>query len=418
MSNPNEDPKWRADATVVNGAVAEEQQAALRLLLRGAEQVVPKDGLLEKLNAAARDGRQLRAKLGVDPSSADLHIGHAVVLRKLRQFQDLGHRVVLIIGDFTAMIGDPSGRSKTRPVLTLEETRANGQTYVAQATSILDTDPDKLEIRHNSEWLEPLDFADVIRLASNYTVARMLERDDFTKRFKGGVPISVHEFLYPLAQAYDSVAIRADVELGGTDQLFNLLVGRDVQRAYGQEPQVALTTPLLVGLDGVEKMSKSLGNYIGIAESAPVMFKKAMQVGDDQLLEYADLGELRAHLAEDPVGAHRTFARGLTRIYHGDEPLVAAEQRYDDVARGGIPDDLREVALAGDEFQGGSVSVVRAAVLAGLAASNGEARRLVLNRGLKVDGVVVEDAQLRLALDEPAVMQRGKDGFVRVRRGQ
>lgn len=423
MSNTDEDPKRLGDQATVKTAADAEHQAALQILLRGTEQVVPEDGLLEKLRTATREGRQLRAKLGVDPSSADLHIGHAVVLRKLRQFQDLGHRVVLIIGDFTAMIGDPSGRSKTRPVLTLEETRANGETYVSQATRILDIDPDKLEIRHNSEWLEPLDFADVIRLASNYTVARMLERDDFTKRFQGGVPISVHEFLYPLAQAYDSVAIRADVELGGTDQLFNLLVGRDVQRAYGQEPQVALTTPLLVGLDGVEKMSKSLGNYIGIAESAAVMFKKAMQVGDDQLLEYAelttdlDLAALRTQLASDPVGAHRTFARALTGIYHGEEPIPAAERRYDDVAHGGIPDDLLEVALAADEFQDGSVSLARAAVLAGLVASNGEARRLVLNRGLKVDGVVVEDAQLRLTLDEPIVLQRGKDAFVKVRRG-
>lgn len=422
MSNPNHNEKATDGPVAVKPAGTEDHRAALQLLLRGAEQVVPEGGLLEKLRTASREGRQLRAKLGVDPSSADLHIGHAVVLRKLRQFQDLGHRVVLIIGDFTAMIGDPSGRSKTRPVLTLAETRANGETYVAQATRILDTDPNRLEIRHNSEWLEPLGFAEVIRLASNYTVARMLERDDFTKRFQDGVPISVHEFLYPLAQAYDSVAIRADVELGGTDQLFNLLVGRDVQRAYGQEPQVALTTPLLVGLDGVEKMSKSLNNYIGIAESAAVMFKKAMQVGDELLLQYAelstalDLEPLREQLDVDPVAAHRTFARALTTIYHGEGPVAQAEERYDNIARGGIPDDLREITLAADEFEDGAVTAARATVLAGLAASNGEVRRLVLNRGLKIDGELVASAQQRLTLDQPVVLQRGKDQFVKVSR--
>ncbi|HLU82493.1 MAG TPA: tyrosine--tRNA ligase, partial [Trueperaceae bacterium] len=310
---------WQATGALAEGAVEETVELAetVSLLSRGADQIVPQDGLEEKLRLAASEGRQLRVKLGVDPSSADLHIGHAVVLRKLRQFQDAGHRVVLIIGDFTAMIGDPSGRSKTRPVLTLEQTRVNGGTYVDQATAVLDPDPTKLELRYNSEWLEPLGFAELIKLASHYTVARMLERDDFTKRFHGGVPISVHEFLYPLAQAYDSVAVRADVELGGTDQLFNLLVGRDIQRAYGQGAQLVLTTPLLVGLDGVEKMSKSLGNYIGIAEAPDVMFKKAMQVGDEHLHTYAelatdlDLASLAALQAHDPVGAHRVFAREL-----------------------------------------------------------------------------------------------------------
>ncbi len=406
----------------VDETAAGRHAGALELLHRGAEQIVPAGGLEEKLVLAAKEGRQLRAKLGVDPSSADLHVGHAVVLRKLRQFQDLGHKVVLIIGDFTAMIGDPSGRNKTRPVLTLEETRRNGETYVAQATQILDTDPDKLEIRHNSEWLEPLGFADVIRLASNYTVARMLERDDFTKRFQNGVPISVHEFLYPLAQAYDSVAIRADVELGGTDQLFNLLVGRDVQRAYGQEPQVALTTPLLVGLDGVEKMSKSLGNYIGIAEPPEVMFKKAMQVTDALLVQYAelctdlDLGAVRSQLAADPVAAHRTFARELVSVYHGAAPVDSAERRYDEVARGVIPEDVAEVVVASGEFGDDGVGLLRLAVLAGLAASNGEARRLVSNRGLRLDGLPATDPQLRLTLEQPVVLQRGKDAFVRVRR--
>ena len=399
-----------------------ELDRSIQLLSRGADQIVPEDGLAEKLRLAETEGRQLRVKLGVDPSSADLHIGHAVVLRKLRQFQDAGHRVVLIIGDFTAMIGDPSGRSKTRPVLTLEQTRANGRTYVEQASAVLDPDPERLELRYNSEWLEPLGFADLIRLASHYTVARMLERDDFTKRFQAGVPIQVHEFLYPLAQAYDSVAIRADVELGGTDQLFNLLVGRDIQRAFGQPAQLVLTMPLLVGLDGVEKMSKSLGNYIGIAEPAEVMFKKAMQVGDAHLRTYAelatelDLEALAAVQAHDPVGAHRVFARELVRIYHGEEPIAAAESRYDEIAKGSIPDSMREVTVPASEFEGGSVGVLRLATLTGLTSSNGEARRLIQNRGLRLDGEVVEDPQTRLELDAPRVLQKGRDAFVRVSR--
>ena len=394
--------------------------ATLTALSRGAEHIAPEGALADKLRSAAA-GRQLRVKLGVDPSSSDLHIGHTVVLRKLRQFQDLGHRVVLIIGDFTATIGDPSGQSRTRPVLTLEQTRRNAESYVAQATLVLDEDPDRLEIRFNSEWLEGLDFADVIRLASSYTVARMLERDDFTKRYGDGTPIGVHEFLYPLAQAYDSVAIRADIELGGTDQLFNLLVGRDVQRAYGQEPQVALTTPLLAGLDGVEKMSKSLGNYIGIAEPPEAMFKKAMQVPDELLYRYAeltsglDLALFSERFEADVVAAHRDYARALVALYHGDDPVAEAERRFDLVAKGGIPDDMPEVIVPADALEGGAIGLLGLATLAGLTASNGEARRLVQNRGLKLDGETVEDWRAEVELDRPRVLQRGKDGFVRVR---
>ena len=400
-----------------------DQGEALRLLRRGADQVVPEEGARELIERAEREGRPLRAKLGVDPSSSDLHVGHAVVLRKLRQFQDLGHVAVLIIGDFTATIGDPSGRNKTRPSLSLEETRRNGRTYVEQATRILDDAPERLEIRHNSEWLQGMDFGDLVRLASTYTVARMLERDDFTQRYRSGVPISVHEFLYPLAQAYDSVAIRADVELGGTDQLFNLLVGRDVQRAYGQTPQVALTTPLLEGLDGKEKMSKSLGNVIGITESPESMFKKAMNVPDALLVRYAELctllplPDVERELAADPVGAHRTFARELVRTYHDRSTVEAAERRYDDVARGETPEAMPEVAVPAEEFRDGRVGVLRLAVLAGHAASNGEARRLIQNRGLRLDGEPISDPRTHLDLATPAVLQRGKDGFVRVRRG-
>lgn len=394
---------------------------SLKLLSSGTAHIEPEAELRTMIEDAARAGRQLRAKLGVDPSSTDLHIGHSVVLRKLRQFQDLGHKVVLIIGDFTAMIGDPSGRSKTRPVLTLEQTRSNGQTYLEQATLILDPDPDRLEIRHNSEWLEPLGFAELIRLASTYTVARMLERDDFTKRYNSGVPISVHEFLYPLAQAYDSVVIKADVELGGTDQLFNLLVGRDVQRAYGLPPQVALTVPLLVGTDGVEKMSKSLNNYIGISEAPEHIFRKAMQVTDAQLPEYVrlttdlDQVQLEEQLGSDPVAAHRTYARELVRFYHGQDAVVAAEQRYDSIAGGAAPDTMPEVAVQVAETDAGRIPAARLATIAGLTASNGEAKRLVQNRGLQLDGIVVTDAQQQVDLSAgPVVLRRGKDGFVRV----
>ena len=389
----------------------------LTTLTRGAEHIVPEGGLEEKLELAQRENRQLRVKLGVDPSSTDLHIGHAVVLRKMRDFQDAGHKVVLIIGDFTAMIGDPSGKSKTRPVLSLEETRKNGETYVAQAVKILDPDPEKIELRHNSEWLEPLGFAEIIKLASSYTVARMLERDDFTKRYGAGVPISVHEFLYPLAQAYDSVAIHADIELGGTDQLFNLLVGRDVQRAYGQVPQIALTMPLLEGLDGVNKMSKSLGNYIGVSESPEVMFKKAMQVPDELVYRYFELGtalplgEAKTLTETDVKAAHRVLARELVRSYHGDAPVKEAEERFDYVAKGGVPDDVPEAVIPESELGDGTIWVCKLATLTGLTASNGEARRLIQNRGLKLGGEAVSDVNLQVAL--PVVLQRGKDRFVR-----
>ena len=398
-------------------------QNALSIIQRGAEHLYSVEDLTQKLEQAQKDSRQLRIKLGVDPSSADLHIGHAVVLRKMRQFQDLGHKVVLIIGDFTGMIGDPTGRSKTRPALSLEQTRDNGRSYVEQATLILDDDSDKLEIVYNSSWLEPLNFSDLVKLSAKYTVAQMLTREDFNNRYKAGTPISVHEFLYPLAQAYDSVAVRSDVELGGTDQLFNLLVGRDIQREYDQEAQVVLTMPLLEGLDGVEKMSKSLGNYIGIAEPPEAMFKKAMQVPDVLLYRYfelctaLDLTEMQTLIDADIKQAHRVFARELVRIYHGEAPIANAEERYDYVAKGGIPDDLPEVTVSADELNEGGIGILRLATLAGLTSSNGEARRLVQNRGLKLDGEAIEDVKMQLTLDTPVVLQKGKDTFVRVQRG-
>lgn len=391
----------------------------LKILERGAT-IAPEGGLRDKLELAQKENRQLRVKLGVDPSSSDLHIGHSVILRKMRQFQDLGHKVILIIGDFTAMIGDPTGKNKTRPVLTLEQTRENGETYITQATKILDDDPDKLEIRHNSEWLEPMGFADVIKLASKYTVARMLERDDFTKRYKSGVPISVHEFMYPLSQAYDSVAINSDIELGGTDQTFNLLVGRDIQKEYGQVPQIILTTPLLEGLDGIEKMSKSLNNYIGIAEPSESMFKKAMQVNDDMLYRYVelttnlDLKEMQDLIKKDVKKAHRVYAAELVKIYHNESEIKHAEERYDYIAKGGIPDDIAEYQLDASELEDGKIWICKLYTLTSLTQSNGEAKRMIKNRGLRLNGEKIEDTNLQLSLEEAVVLQRGKDKFVKV----
>ena len=432
-------------------------EEAFSFLKRGTVEIVPEDEFLEKLKSKKR----LVVKLGADPTRPDLHLGHAVVLRKMRQFQELGHKVVLIIGDFTGMIGDPSGRSKTRPPMTLEETRANAKSYVEQAGKILITeDEERFDLRYNSEWLEPLSFKDVIFMASQLTVAQMLEREDFKKRYTENVPISLHEFLYPLAQAYDSVAIGADVEMGGSDQRFNLLVGREIQRAYGLAPQVAFLMPLLVGLDGREKMSKSLDNYVGIAESPEVMFKKLMRVPDSILGDYFELltdltpEEVSALLEKGgPVGAHRVLARLITGAYAlpriparldrafyealgyrleaagGDKTpgesrypeatraVAEAEARYDRVARGGIPEDLPEVAIPPDALKDGKIWVARLFTLAGLTQSNAEAKRLVKDRGLRVDGEVVTDPMLELTLDRPRVLQRGKDKFVRVRLG-
>ncbi|GAB5603476.1 tyrosine--tRNA ligase [Thermus sp. FJN-A] len=423
-------------------------EEALALLKRGAEEIVPEEELLLKL----KEGRPLTVKLGADPTRPDLHLGHAVVLRKMRQFQELGHKVVLIIGDFTGMIGDPSGRSKTRPPLTLEETRENAKTYVEQAGKILRQEPHLFELRYNSEWLEALSFKEVVRLTSLMTVAQMLEREDFKKRYEAGIPISLHEFLYPFAQAYDSVAIRADVEMGGTDQRFNLLVGREVQKAYGQPPQVAFLMPLLVGLDGREKMSKSLDNYIGVAEPPEVMFKKLMRVPDPLLPSYFRLltdfteEEVERLLQAGPVPAHRVLARLLTAAYArpripprldrafyqslgyawealgrdkeaGPEEVRRAEARYDEVAKGGIPEDLPEVEIPPSELKGGRIWVARLFTLAGLTPSNAEARRLIQNRGLRLDGELITDPGLEVDLSRPRILQRGRDRFVRVRLG-
>ncbi|UBV42540.1 tyrosine--tRNA ligase [Deinococcus taeanensis] len=394
----------------------------LQILKRGVVDLVSEEDLRRKLEK----GAPLRVKLGADPTRPDLHLGHAVILRKMRQFQDLGHRVIMLIGDFTAMIGDPSGKSKTRPPLTLEQTRDNARSYLEQCRLILRDEPEVLEIRFNGEWLEPMGYADVIRLASRYTVARIMERDDFRKRFEGGVPIAVHELLYPLTQGYDSVALEADVELGGTDQLFNNLVGRALQRDYGQESQVVITLPLLVGLDGTEKMSKSLDNYIGLTDEPHVMFARLMKVPDSLLDNYFTLltdlprERIEALLAGHPVAAHRELAREVVAWLHPGADLDAAEDRFRSVARGGIPENLPVVTVPAAELgEGGRVSMAKLVVLAGLEPSNGAARKLIQNRGLKLAGETFTDPQgtlmrEQLSAEGGAVIQKGKDKFARL----
>ena len=393
----------------------------LRQIRRGVEEILPEDALVEKLERAEKTGTPLVVKLGCDPSRPDLHLGHAVVLRKLRQFQDLGHRAVLIVGDFTATIGDPSGKSKTRPALTLEETRANGQTYFEQATKILD--PEKTSIRYNSEWLGEMTFRDVIGLAAKYTVARMMERDEFEKRYTAGEPISVHEFLYPLAQAQDSVAIGADVELGGTDQKFNLLVGREVQGRSGVAPQVCLTMPILEGTDGVEKMSKSLGNYIGIGEPPEEMYGKTLSIPDRLIYRYFELAtdapldelpRLQAFAEKDPRNAKHDLAYQIVRMYWGESAARAARAHFErTVVRGELPDEMPDFA---PQTENGQIGLAHLIAQAGLAASNGEARRLIAGGAVQIDGEKITDAAgvVDVAARAPFVLRAGKRRFVRV----
>lgn len=394
----------------------------LRQIRRGAVEIIPEEELLQKLQRSYQTGKPLVVKLGCDPSRPDLHLGHAVVLRKLRQFQDLGHQAVLIIGDFTAMIGDPTGRSKTRPALTLEETRANGRTYLEQASKILD--PARTIIRYNSEWLGKMTFRAVIELAAKYTVARMLERDDFAKRYRAGEPIGIHELLYPLAQAMDSVEIRADIELGGTDQRFNLLVGRDIQQAYGQEPQVCLLMPILEGTDGVEKMSKSLNNYIGITEPPEEMYGKVLSIPDHLIYRYFELAtdipteELSAKkefAQRDPRNAKHELAWTIVRIYHGEEAAQRARAHFErTIIRGEAPEDLASFRPTPDE--GTCIELLNLIVQAGLAPSKNEARRLVRQHAVSIDGERVTDEHLTIDLAQraPFVLKVGKRRFARI----
>lgn len=392
------------------------------LIRRGASEIIPEEDLVRKLEHSIKTNAPLKVKLGCDPSKPDLHLGHSVVLRKLRQFQDLGHQAILIVGDFTGMIGDPSGRSKTRPPLTLEETRRNGQSYFEQATKVLSSK--KIQMLYNSEWLGKMSFADVITLGSRYTIARMLERDDFERRYKAGDPISIHELLYPLAQAMDSVAVEASIELGGTDQKFNLLVGRDIQREYGQDPQVILTVPILAGTDGVEKMSKSLDNYIGINETPRQIYGKTLSIPDSLIYDYfllttnvsgEDLAAIKHQLSDpsiNPRDIKRRLARELVTLYHDAGAAEAAEAEFDRVfVKKDLPDEVPEITLALDN---GSISIVRLLTEAKLAASNGEARRLVQQGGVSVDGERIADQNATIHISGSVVVKVGKRKFVRI----
>ncbi len=389
----------------------------LELILSKAENIYSKETLKEKINS----GRKLKIKLGADPSRPDLHLGHTVVLRALKYFQDMGHEVIFVIGDFTAMIGDPSGKSKTRPALTFEETRKSGESYFKQVTKILD--PKKTKVVYNSKWLGEMSFSDILKLTSKYTVARILERDDFNKRFKNNTPIGIHEFLYPLMQGYDSVALHADVEIGGTDQVFNLLVGRELQKDYGQEPQDVLTFPLLVGLDGKNKMSKSLDNYIGLTDSPEVMYEKSMQIPDNVLLDYFKLttdlsqDEINKIMNGDIVEAHKIYAKEIIKMYHGEKYIKQAEQRYNTVAKGGIPTNIETITLD-KNILNEKQDVLSFLVNINLLPSKSEARRMVEQNGIKFNSEKMNDTKHIMNeqdfTNNELVIQKGKKQFLKI----
>ena len=385
---------------------------------RGCEEIIPENQLLDKLKRSYDSNTPLRVKLGCDPSRPDLHVGHGVVLRKLRHFQDLGHQSILVIGDFTAMIGDPSGRNKTRPQLTLEETKVNAESYINQAGQILDLE--KLEIVYNSDWLNKMDFSDVIKLSSHYTVARMLERDDFTKRYQSETPISIHEFMYPLAQGMDSVHLNADIELGGTDQKFNLLVGRDLQKEYDQEPQCVLTLPLLEGTDGQDKMSKSYGNDIGLTDTPQEMYGKTMSITDEMIVKYFRLAadasdealvKIESNLNNsnyNPRDAKRLLARSLVELYYDSDSALKAEDHFDEViVNKSIPDDIPEFQIEHE------TSLVDAVFLSKVVASKSEVRRLIKQGAVSVDGKKIDDASFSLRSGQ--VIKIGKRRFLKIK---
>ena len=391
------------------------------LIKRGTSEIIPEEELVKKLERSLNEGKPLNIKLGCDPSRPDLHIGHSVVLRKLAQFQSLGHQAILIVGDFTGMIGDPSGRSATRPALTLKETKEHGQTYFQQASKILDSK--KTKIVYNSEWLGKMSFEEVIKLAAKYTVARMLERDDFTKRYKAGEPISIHELLYPLAQAMDSVAIKSDVELGGTDQKFNLLVGRDIQREEGQEPQVILTMPLLVGTDGVEKMSKSYDNYIGISESPKEIYGKTLSIPDNLIYIYfelasdissSELKEIKEQMDKteiNPRDIKRKLARTFVRMYHSEQAAKQAEEEFDRIfIKKEIPDEVEEFKINDTNSE---LNILDLILKVNFASSRGEARRLVIQGGVSINSNKITDPNFKTKLTDSMILKVGKRKFVK-----
>ncbi len=397
----------------------------MRLIKGGLQELISEDELREKLKEARQENRPLRVKLGLDPSAPDIHLGHTVVLEKLRQFQELGHRVVLIIGDFTGRIGDPSGRSKTRPALGEEEVRKNAKTYQEQFSRILD--PEQTELVFNSKWLSQLKFEEVLSLASRYTVARMLERDDFASRYRQNKPIGIHEFFYPLMQGYDSVAIEADIELGGTDQKFNLLVGRVLQREFGQSPQVVMMLPLLEGLDGNEKMSKSLDNYVGIDEKPAEIYGKLMSLADELLLSYfqlvtaitpGELEELKEKLERGelhPKEAKKDLARRVVSRYHGQEAAVKAEREFERVYEEGfLPEEMPVFNLQPGDLQEGKVWIVRLISRSGLVDSNSQARRLIKQGAVSLDGELINEIDLDLPVEDGMVLKIGKKRFARL----
>ena len=406
-----------SDKLLTNPPITDRVREAMAISLRGCDELLPQDDWLTKLARSEATGVPLRIKLGLDPTAPDIHIGHTVVLNKMRQLQDLGHTVIFLIGDFTTLIGDPSGRNSTRPPLTAEQIQVNAETYKAQAFKVLD--PAKTELRYNSEWSDALGARGMIQLAAKYTVARMMERNDFHERFHAGTSISVHEFLYPLMQGYDSVALESDIELGGTDQKFNLLMGRHLQQEYGQEPQCILTMPLLEGLDGVEKMSKSKNNYIGITEDANTMFAKVLSISDDlmwdwfTLLSFMSLPEIAALKLEieggrNPKDAKVMLAKEITARFHSGAAAEAAEQDFINRSKGGIPDEIPEVTLSGAPLGIGALLKQ-----AGLAPSSSEANRLIDGGGVRIDGSAVSDKALKLDAGT-FVVQVGKRKFARV----
>ena len=420
----NQSHSSQTDTNALPNALSDGVREALSVSLRGCDELLPQADWIKKLVKSEATKTPLRIKLGLDPTAPDIHIGHTVVLNKMRQLQDLGHTVIFLIGDFTSLIGDPSGRNSTRPPLTKEQIKANAETYYKQASLVLD--PAKTEIRYNSEWSDPLGARGMIELSAKYTVARMMERNDFNDRFKAGQSISVHEFLYPLMQGYDSVALKSDLELGGTDQKFNLLVGRHLQQEYGQEPQCILTMPLLEGLDGVEKMSKSKNNYIGISEDANTMFAKVLSISDVLMWRWytllsfqseAAIEALKAEIAagRNPKDAKVALAKEITARFHSAAAADAAEQDFINRSKGGVPDEIVEINLPlGDG--GAAVGIGALLKMANLAASSGEGNRLIDGGGVRVDSNVVSDKGLKLGAGV-YVLQVGKRKFAKVTLG-
>ncbi|WP_169083182.1 tyrosine--tRNA ligase [Paenibacillus sp. PL91] len=405
-----------------------EVERQLAVIRRGVVEIVPEDELKNKIAKSVATGTPLKVKLGLDPSAPDIHIGHTVVLHKLRQFQEFGHQIQLIIGDFTGRIGDPTGKSETRKQLTEEDVKRNAETYQKQIYKILD--PQLTKLYYNSEWLAPLNFVDVVNLAAKVTVARMMERDDFTKRYTSGLPISIHEFFYPLMQGYDSVALESDVELGGTDQTFNLLMGRTLQKEYGKEAQVAITTPLIEGLDGVNKMSKSLGNYIGIDEEPNQIYGKSMSIPDELMFKYyelatdlsnEELAALKSGLEDGsvhPRDAKMQLAAAFVRMYHGEEAANAAENHFITVfQQRALPDDIQEVHVSLGDLDNGQIRIVKLLTVLGLLPTSSEARRSVQQGAVRINEGKITDVNADVTLHDGDVLQVGKRKFVKIKLG-